>query len=58
MVMHAVQYSRMMEALQHSWKGLKRRETKELIPAVVFTVMGNVDTRNYVDAHCKRAFYD
>jgi len=39
MVMHAVQYSRMMEALQHSWKGLKRRDTKELNPAVVFTVM-------------------
>jgi ubiquitin-like 1-activating enzyme E1 A len=40
--MHVVQYTRMMEALQHSWKGLTKRQTKDLNPAVVFTVMGNV----------------
>lgn len=34
------QYCPLKEALTHNWAGMTRRQTKELNPAVVFTVLG------------------
>lgn len=47
-VRHVVQYPRMSDALQHTWKGLNKRQTKELNPAVVFTVLGEIHQRSSV----------
>lgn len=33
-------YTPLSSALQHRWAGLTRRQTKELNPAVVFSILG------------------
>jgi ubiquitin-like 1-activating enzyme E1 A len=33
-------YPPLHEALKHKWTGLAKRQTKELNPAVVFTILG------------------
>lgn len=44
-------YSTLTNALQHRWSGLSRRQTKELNPAAVFSVLGELSCPFY----CKKS---
>ncbi|KAF8635925.1 hypothetical protein AX15_000101 [Amanita polypyramis BW_CC] len=47
-----VSYPSLRTALRHRWTGLTRRQTKELNPAIVFTILGERAPKN-----AKRCFY-
>ena len=42
-------YTPLKDALSHKWSGLTRRQTKELNPAVMFTVLGEPSSRHRGD---------